>query len=118
MTDTTPWRPASGLPAGAGHARVPGAPDSGPSRFPTDPGFAGRPADGPNRSAAPGGARYPRTATVSVAGRPAGAGDAPVPADPGFAVRARSAPSPGGPAQTPARREPRIPGSSPGAPGR
>ncbi|MFD9518932.1 lipid II flippase MurJ [Streptomyces sp. NPDC059979] len=39
MTDTTPWRPASGPPAGAGHARVPGAAGSGPSR--TDPGFAG-----------------------------------------------------------------------------
>ncbi|MFJ3911490.1 murein biosynthesis integral membrane protein MurJ [Streptomyces vinaceus] len=26
MTDTTPWRPASGPPAGAGPARVPGAP--------------------------------------------------------------------------------------------
>ncbi len=43
MTDTTPWRPASGPPAGAGHARVPGAPDPGPSRVPTDPGFAASP---------------------------------------------------------------------------
>ncbi|WTV43935.1 virulence factor MviN [Streptomyces sp. NBC_00040] len=47
MTDTTPWRPASGPPAGAGHARVPGAPA---------PGFAGHPhAPGPGGPTAPGG---------------------------------------------------------------
>ncbi|WP_405440076.1 virulence factor MviN [Streptomyces avidinii] len=44
MTDTTPWRPASGPPAGAGHARVPGTPDPGSTGVaegpaPADPGF-------------------------------------------------------------------------------
>ncbi|MGW6854558.1 hypothetical protein ACWGCK_38285, partial [Streptomyces virginiae] len=48
MTDTTPWRPASGPPAGAGHARVPGAPG---------PGVAGHPqnAPGPAGPVLPGG---------------------------------------------------------------
>ncbi|MFD3682375.1 hypothetical protein ACFWR5_36980, partial [Streptomyces sp. NPDC058613] len=59
MTDTTPWRPASGPPAGSGPTRVPGTPD-----------FAAGPAGGPDpllpalrRTRAAGG---PRTAAVAV----------------------------------------------------
>ncbi|MFB6619612.1 lipid II flippase MurJ [Streptomyces sp. NPDC085524] len=56
MTDTTPWRPASGPPAGAGPAHVPAAPDPAVPAV-SDPGFVTgglpRPPDGPAGGASP-----------------------------------------------------------------
>ncbi len=106
MTDTTPWRSASGPPAGAGPARVPGAdpaatPDPAhvPPRIPTrarttpaDPGAAPDPAD-PGFTPAPaseplrGSARAPG-GPVPDAGAAAGAGAAA--RDPGFIAGAVS----------------------------
>lgn len=86
MTGTTPWRPASGPPVGAGHARVPGAPDPGPLRFPagTDPASAGSPrtvpVPVPDVPAPVAGA--PRSAPA--AGRTAAGPSVPAAADPGF----------------------------------
>lgn len=92
MTDTTPWRPASGSPAGAGHARVPA--DPGFARrsrnvpLPVRPAAAGADPVGPaggdgysRRAPGPADPGYPRNRPV--AGRPAG--------DPGF-VAASAAP--------------------------
>lgn len=84
MTDTTPWRPASGPPAGAGHARVPGAPDPGPLRFPagTDPATAGSPRTVPVPDVPAPVTGAPRSAPA--AGRTAGGPSAPAAADPGI----------------------------------
>ncbi|PWK70444.1 putative peptidoglycan lipid II flippase [Streptomyces sp. CG 926] len=75
MTDTTPWRPASGPPAGAGHARVPGAPTPGPTG-PATPGGSGAagPADpGFVAGGIPGGEPEARRAVFGSAGYPGGA---------------------------------------------
>ncbi|MFD6227367.1 lipid II flippase MurJ [Streptomyces sp. NPDC060232] len=63
MTDTTPWRPASGLPAGAGHTRVPPPPPGELGPF--------------------GSAGYVRNAPAA-GPAPTGSGVVPTPADPGF----------------------------------
>ncbi|MEU9146918.1 lipid II flippase MurJ [Streptomyces sp. NPDC048349] len=96
MTDTTPWRPASGPPAGAGPARVPGAPDAAapaaapvPLRDPAAPARPQAPPLLPDPASTPDPAAGPVRGPVP-AGRPAAAAgrDAGVPGsaarDPGF----------------------------------
>ncbi|MFD4870392.1 lipid II flippase MurJ [Streptomyces sp. NPDC058412] len=99
MTDTTPWRPASGPPAGAGPARVPGAPTGTPrpaaapgtaagahpgrSGHATGSGSAGAPAaqGGPGT---PGPGRAPVLPGTAPVQDPAAPGSA----DPGFVTGA------------------------------
>ncbi|MFD5878585.1 lipid II flippase MurJ [Streptomyces yangpuensis] len=104
MTDTTPWRPASGPPAGAGHTRVPptsgyvphadadGAPggEPVPAPLPADPGFVA--------GGLPGGDSAVRRPPFGSAGYPGGA-----PAGCGVRVAARVA---SGPAAVPAGTAP------------
>ncbi|MFF4266498.1 lipid II flippase MurJ [Streptomyces virginiae] len=89
MTDTTPWRPASGPPAGAGHARVPGAPG---------PGVAGHPqnAPGPAGPVLPGGSGASR-GRLRQARRASGTAVAPAASGSAGGPEGRA----GGPAATP-----------------
>ncbi|MEU4728156.1 lipid II flippase MurJ [Streptomyces sp. NPDC023588] len=105
MTDTTPWRPAAGPPAGAGPARVPGVPDPGPARFAraANPAcLSGVPEHG--AAARPPGAPLPGRAArgPDLPGGMAAPGG-PGAADPGFraASAARSAAVPAGPGGPP-----------------
>ncbi|MFE0667670.1 hypothetical protein ACFW2C_33040, partial [Streptomyces sp. NPDC058875] len=104
MTDTTPWRPASGPPAGAGHTRVPAAPaptapfgepagredSSGPAGYVPDApapaaGGPGEPGPGFVTGGLPGGGAAARGPHFGAAGYPGGA-----PAGLGVRVAART----------------------------
>ncbi|MFJ3198929.1 lipid II flippase MurJ [Streptomyces sp. NPDC086989] len=105
MTDTTPWRPASGPPAGAGPARVPGraGPPSpaGPhgSTGPRPPTAAGTPApsgypDGPGARAERGVRVAARAARRGLPEGPGPGGDDPAAAARGTSPGGSPAPAP------------------------